>query len=47
MIEGNDVLLIDDILTTGAGFIQTKQKLEQLGANSVTGLFLGRTIEKL
>lgn len=43
-IEGFDVLLIDDILTTGMSFTLIKRELEKLGANSVTGLFLGRTV---
>lgn len=43
-IAGKNILLIDDILTTGQSFIQTKRKLEKLGAKSVTGLFLGRTV---
>ncbi len=46
LIEGKNVFLVDDILTTGQSFIQTKRKMEQLGAASVTGLFLGRTIDK-
>jgi predicted amidophosphoribosyltransferase len=40
---GKDVFLIDDVLTTGQSFIQMKRRLIELGANSVTGLFLGRT----
>lgn len=43
---GKDVFLIDDIITTGEGFIQIKRRLMELGAKSVIGLFLGRTIEK-
>lgn len=42
---GKDVFLTDDIITTGEGFIQIKNKLMELGAKSVTGLFLGRTVE--
>ena len=38
-IEGRDVLLIDDILTT-----LIKRELEKLGANSVTGIFLAKTV---
>ena len=37
-------LLIDDLLTTGEGFIQTKRKLIQHGAKFVIGLFLAKTI---
>lgn len=43
-IYGKDIFLADDILTTGSSFIQTKRKLEKMGAKSVTGLFLGKTI---
>ena len=37
-------LLIDDLLTTGEGFIQTKRKLIEHGAKFVIGLFLAKTI---
>ncbi len=40
---GKDVFLVDDILTTGQSFIQMKRLLIKLGANSVTGLFLGKS----
>ena len=43
-INGKDVFLVDDILTTGQGFIQTKRILMKLGANNVVGLFLGKTV---
>lgn len=43
-IEGRDVLLIDDILTTGMSFALIKRELEKLGANSVTGIFLAKTV---
>lgn len=45
-IEGKDIFLVDDILTTGQSFIQTKRMLEKLGAVSVAGLFLGKSIEQ-
>lgn len=45
LFAGRDVFLIDDILTTGSGFIQIKRKLMELGAKSVIGLFLGKTVE--
>lgn len=45
-IKGKNIILIDDILTTGAGFIQTKRRLVELGAIAVTGVFLARTKEK-
>ncbi len=43
-IEGRDVLLIDDVLTTGNSFTLVKRELEKLGANSVTGIFLAKTV---
>lgn len=43
-IKGKDIFLVDDILTTGQSFIQTKRMLEKMGATSVVGLFLGKTI---
>lgn len=43
-IEGRDVLLIDDILTTGMSFTLIKRELEKSGANSVTGIFLVKTV---
>lgn len=43
-IEGHDVLLIDDILTTGMSFTLIKRELEKLDANSVTGIFLAKTV---
>lgn len=44
-IQGKNIILIDDILTTGSGFIQHKRKLMELGAHAVTGIFLARTKE--
>lgn len=43
-IKDKCVLLIDDLLTTGEGFIQTKRKLIEHGAKFVIGLFLAKTI---
>ena len=43
--QGRDVFLVDDIVSTGENFTQMKRRLMQLGANSVTGLFLGRTVK--
>ena len=42
--NGKCCLLIDDLLTTGEGFIQTKRKLIEHGAKFVIGLFLAKTI---
>jgi len=44
-IKGKDILLIDDIFTTGDSFIQIKRKLINLEAKSVIGLFFGKTIK--
>ena len=43
-IKDKCVLLIDDLLTTGEGFIQTKRRLIEHGAKFVIGLFLAKTI---
>lgn len=43
-IAGKDVLLVDDILTTGGSFIAVKRRLMASGAASVTGIFLARTL---
>lgn len=44
-IKDKDILLIDDILTTGESFIQMKRKFMELGAKSVVGLFFGKTVK--
>ena len=43
-IKDKCVLLLDDLLTTGEGFIQTRRKLIEHGAKFVIGLFLAKTI---
>lgn len=43
-IEGKDIILIGDIITTGTNFTKTCQKLTELGAKTVIGLFLAKTI---
>lgn len=45
-IEGKDIILIGDIITTGTNFTKTCQKLTELGAKSVIGLFLAKTIHR-
>lgn len=45
-IEGKDIILIGDIITTGTNFTKTCQKLAELGAKSVIGLFLAKTIHR-
>lgn len=42
--EGKKVLLFDDIVTRGVSFIQCAEGIMGKGAESVTGLFLGRTL---
>jgi len=44
VIQGKNVILIDDVITRGTTFNQTAQKLIELGANKVTGLFVAKTI---
>lgn len=41
-IQGKDIILVDDIATTGQSFIQMKRKCMRLGANSVVGVFWER-----
>ena len=43
-IRGKHVLLIDDVITTGASLIQIGNKLLELGAMSVRGVFMAKTI---
>lgn len=43
-LEGRKVLLFDDIVTRGVSFMQCAEKIMDKGAESVTGLFLGRTL---
>ena len=45
-VIGVDVLLFDDIMTRGTSFTQCAAQLMEKGANSVTGFFLGKTIER-
>lgn len=42
--KGKCVLLLDDLLTTGEGFQQTRRQLIRHGAKFVIGLFLAKTI---
>ena len=42
-IEGKHILLFDDVMTSGQSFILLKRALLDLGAQSVTGLFLAKT----
>ena len=45
-IQGKHVLLIDDVITTGASLVQIGKKLLELGAISVRGVFMARTIRE-
>jgi predicted amidophosphoribosyltransferase len=42
--RGKCVLLVDDVLTTGATFIALRRKLIRYGAKFVIGMFLAKTI---
>lgn len=42
-VRGKNILLFDDIYTTGKSFIKISRKLKNLGANEVVGMFLGKT----
>ena len=39
-----NVILIDDVITTGETFNRTAEQTMKMGANSVHGLFLAKTI---
>jgi predicted amidophosphoribosyltransferase len=41
--EYKNIIILDDIITTGTTFAHIKDALLKRGANSVAGLFLGRT----
>lgn len=41
--KGKNVLLFDDIITSGSSFKQVAAKLLETGAKSVTGIFLAKT----
>ena len=43
-VAGKNIILIGDIITTGTNFTKTSLKLTELGAKSVIGLFLAKTI---
>ena len=46
LFSDKQVILIDDVLNSGTGFIQIKRKLIDLGAKSVIGVFLVKTKEE-
>ncbi len=43
-VDGMHVILFDDVLTSGQSFIQLKRRMIDVGAKSVTGIFLGKTV---
>jgi ATP-dependent DNA helicase RecQ len=42
-IKGKNIVLFDDVYTTGKSFLNIANKLSQLGATQIKGLFLGKT----
>jgi predicted amidophosphoribosyltransferase len=42
-IKGKNILLFDDIYTTGKSFLKVARRLKALGAGEIVGLFLGKT----
>ncbi|MCC9138931.1 phosphoribosyltransferase [Pontibacter silvestris] len=45
VFAGKNVILFDDVKTSGGSFVQNANKLIELGANNVTGVFLGETYD--
>jgi ribose-phosphate pyrophosphokinase len=50
--KGKNVLVVDDIISTGGTIIAASNELRRLGANHITaacthGLFVGNALEKL
>ena len=43
MVFNKNVILLDDLITRGTGFVQCAQKLKELGAKNVVGVFIGKT----
>lgn len=44
--KGKNVLVFDDVITTGSSFSTFATQLEEIGANVVGGMFLGKTFYK-
>ncbi len=42
-VRGRNILLFDDLYTTGKSFLHVARRLKALGAEEVKGLFLGKT----
>lgn len=45
-VLSENVILFDDITTSGSNFLNLARKLTSMGANRVTGVFLGKTSYK-
>lgn len=45
-IKGKHVLLVDDVITTGTSLVQIGKKLLELGALSVRGVFMAKTVRE-
>lgn len=43
-IIGENIILIDDIITRGTTFVKTATQLQYLGAKNILGIFLAKTI---
>lgn len=46
-LYGRNVIIFDDVITTGKSFASFALRIEQAGANVVEGVFLGRTRKKI
>jgi predicted amidophosphoribosyltransferase len=45
-VRGQRVVLVDDVMTTGASMYEAAQALQAAGAAHITGLVLARTEER-
>jgi hypoxanthine-guanine phosphoribosyltransferase len=45
-VEGRHVILVDDVLTSGATMRECARVLREAGARSVTGIALARTVSE-
>lgn len=43
-VNGQNIILIDDVITRGNTFVSTAEKLVENGARDVVGLFLAKTV---
>lgn len=42
--KGKNIVLFDDVRSTGAGLVREKERLEQMGANIICAITLGQTV---